>query len=61
MDEKEMRRKIAYLEFANDQLVAEMQEMDEIMRLVGFTNGLDTVKETAWHLYYEENESEEEL
>lgn len=56
MDDQEMRRKIAYLEFVNDQLVSEMGEIDEMMRFIGFADGLETVKETAWNLYESEHE-----
>ena len=61
MDEQEMRKKIAYLEFVNDQLISEMEEIDEMMRFIGFADGLDTVKETAWNLYerYSEESAEE--
>ncbi len=61
MDEQEMRKKIAYLEFVNDQLISEMEEIDEMMRCIGFADGLDTVKETAWNLYerYSEESTEE--
>ena len=58
MDDQEMRKKIAYLEFVNDQLISEMEEIDEMMRFIGFSDGLDTVKETAWHLF-EQGERED--
>ncbi len=51
MNELEIRRKIAYLEFANDQIASEIEEIDEMMKVLGFTYGLETVKETAWNLY----------
>jgi hypothetical protein len=56
MDDQEMRRKIAYLEFVNDQLISEMEEIDDMMRYIGFADGLDTVKETAWSLYQGDQE-----
>ena len=54
-----MRRKIAYLEFVNDQLISEMEEIDEMMRFIGFADGLETVKETAWNLYESDQEEGE--
>ena len=56
MDDQEMRRKIAYLEFVNDQLISEMEEIDDMMRYIGFADGLETVKETAWSLYQGDQE-----
>lgn len=51
MNEQELLKKIAYLEFVNDQLNAELHELDGLMRKVGFQNGLETVKATAIELY----------
>lgn len=59
MDDKEMRRKIAYLEFVNDQLISEMEDIDEMMRSIGFADGLETVKETAWNLYESDQDEAE--
>lgn len=59
MDDSEMRRKIAYLEFVNDQLISEMEEIDDMMRFIGFAEGLETVKETAWNLYESDQEERE--
>lgn len=59
MGEQEMRRKIAYLESVNDQLISELESLDEMMRLIGFADGLGTVKETAKGLYDIEPEEEE--
>lgn len=56
MDDQEMRKKIAYLEFVNDQLISEMEEIDDMMRYIGFVDGLETVKETAWSLYQGDQE-----
>ncbi len=47
MSEKQVLQKIAYLEFANDQLLAEIKHVDALLRLVGFPNGLETVKQAA--------------
>jgi len=57
MDERELRKRIAYLEFVNDQLVSEIRYVDELLRLVGFSNGLETVKVAAREMVDEEGQS----
>lgn len=47
MKKKELEQKIAYLESINDQLSTEMSYIDRLMKIVGFSNGIDTVKATA--------------
>lgn len=51
MKKEELLKKIAELEFANDQLMAELQYIDQLMRQVGFTDGLESLKLTALELY----------
>ncbi len=55
MTEQELQDKIAYLESLNDQLEAELSYVDELMRLIGFAEGLATVKDTAKDIF-ENNE-----
>jgi hypothetical protein len=50
MNSKQVRKKLAYLEFVNDQLLAELRYLDEVMRAVGFSDGLRTVKIAAEEL-----------
>jgi hypothetical protein len=50
MDEEAMREKIANLEFQNDQLTAELQYVDQLLRSVGFSDGLASVKSAAQEL-----------
>nr|NGX43766.1 hypothetical protein [Chlamydiota bacterium] len=50
---EELRKKIASLESANDQIYTELSHVDELMRLLGFQDGLETVKATAQSLYEE--------
>lgn len=50
-------QKIAYLEFVNDQLVSEIEYVDQLLRTVGFTEGLATIKAAAQEV--NEDESEE--
>lgn len=59
MNEKELEAKIAHLESINDQLYAELSHVDELMRLVGFVNGLETVKETARNIFEQDDEYSE--
>lgn len=47
MTKVQLQKKIALLESINDQLSTEVTYIDQLMRLVGFSNGLETVKLTA--------------
>lgn len=47
MTKLELVKKMAYLESVNDHLATELQQADILMRQVGFTDGLATVKSTA--------------
>jgi len=42
----------------NDQMYAELCDIDRLMRLVGFEGGLETVKQTAQELYLSEHPGE---
>lgn len=46
-EKKELVKKIQNLEFLNEQLVTEIAYLDQLMRQIGFTNGLETVKWSA--------------
>ena len=46
--------KIAYLEFANDQLSTELSYVDRLLRAIGFSDGLKTVKSAAQELFEQE-------
>lgn len=50
MEQMELNNKIAYLESLNDQLEAEICEIDSLMRQVGFSHGIATVKATVEEL-----------
>lgn len=56
MKKVDLRKKIARLESLNDYLVTELGYLDQLMRLVGFTGGLETIKVTARELYEAEKE-----
>lgn len=47
MTKSQLLKKIAYLESVNDQLSTEVTYVDHLMRLIGFSEGLVTVKATA--------------
>lgn len=47
MTKVQLLKKIALLESVNDQLSTEVSYIDHLMRLVGFSDGLKTVKLTA--------------
>jgi len=47
MEKMDIIQKIARYESLNDQLTTELSMIDQLMREVGFVNGLVTVKETA--------------
>jgi hypothetical protein len=50
MEQEELLKRIAELEFENDQLLSELRYLDELMRSIGFSEGLQTVKATAREL-----------
>lgn len=50
MENSDLHEQIAKLEFQNDQLVAELEYVDTLLRAVGFSNGLDSVKSAAQEL-----------
>ena len=64
MNEQDLRKKIAVLESVNDQLSSELACVDDLMRMIGFTDGLETVKATAQDLFeqggFDLSEEEEE-
>jgi hypothetical protein len=43
----ELMKKLAYLESINDQLSSEVSYVNHLMQLVGFADGLKTVKAAA--------------
>lgn len=42
-----LKQKIAHLESLNDHLDAEMCYIDKLMKMIGFSGGVDTIKATA--------------
>lgn len=54
MEQQSLISKVAYLEFTNDQLVCELRYLDELLRAVGFPDGIKTLKEAAEEVIDEE-------
>ena len=55
----ELVRRVAYLEFANDQLQTELDYVDQLLRTIGFPEGLETIKTAARELLNQENDETE--
>jgi len=47
MTKTQLQKRVAYLESLNDQLSTEVSYLDSLMRVIGFSEGLITVKATA--------------
>lgn len=56
----ELEKKVAYLEFVNDQLTSEIHYTDRLLKLIGFPEGLITIKEAAKEVIEEEGLETEE-
>ncbi|CCB86125.1 MULTISPECIES: hypothetical protein [Parachlamydia] len=41
---EELLKRLAYLEFVNDQLTTEVCDLDELLRKVGFPKGVESAK-----------------
>lgn len=49
-----LEKRVAYLEFVNDQLLSEIQYVDQLLKLIGFPDGLETIKSAAQEVMDEE-------
>jgi len=47
MDQQQLKREIARLESINDQLQTEISYIDDLLRLSGFSRGIESLKEVA--------------
>lgn len=56
----QLQKKVAYLEFVNDQLTTELRYVDTLLRSIGFPEGLETVKLAARELMDRELDETEE-
>ena len=54
MHMNKLLEKIARLEFVNDQIVAELQHTDKLLRSIGFVEGLKGVKSAAREILEQE-------
>lgn len=54
MQMKDLLERVAHLEFINDQIAAELREVDELLRAIGFSEGLKSVKAAAKEIYRQE-------
>jgi len=50
-------KKLAELESLNDQLQAELRELDRLMKNIGFTEGIATLKKAASEIIEEHHDS----
>ncbi|CUI17611.1 hypothetical protein PNK_2009 [Candidatus Protochlamydia naegleriophila] len=50
MNKAQLEKKIAYLEFVHDQLEMELIYVDDLLKSVGFPQGLASAKEVALEL-----------
>lgn len=53
MTKGQLRKQIAYLEFVHDQLSAEVEHVDSLLKEIGFPNGLKSAKAVAIELLNE--------
>ena len=58
MEDKVLKKKVAHLEFVNDQLGAEIRYVDQLLRLAGFPDGLESIKLAAQEMLSEEEDQE---
>lgn len=56
MNKTQLQQKIAKLEFMNDQMETELQYVDELLRSVGFPQGLVSAKAVAIEILGDENQ-----
>lgn len=54
MHTKELLAKIGRLEFINDQVVAELRQVDTLLRSIGFAEGLKSLKGAAQEIFEQE-------
>lgn len=60
MTKEQMLKKISELESINDQLQAEIRFLDQLLRQVGFDDGLKTLKFAAQELIEQDRHSRDE-
>jgi hypothetical protein len=60
MTKEQMLKKISELESINDQLHAEIRYLDQLLRQIGFEDGLKTLKFAAQELIEQDRRIEDE-
>lgn len=58
MEKEQMLKRISELETINDQLLTELNYLDQLLKQVGFEQGLITLKAAAQELIEEERQKE---
>ncbi len=58
MEQKALEKRLAHLEFINDQLSSELEYVDRLLKIIGFPHGLETIKNAAQEVIEEEGLSE---
>lgn len=59
MNKEQLLKRVSELESLNDQLIAEIRYLDELLREVGFEDGLKTLKFAAKELIEEDRREEQ--
>lgn len=54
MNEEPVEKKIAYLEFVHDQLLAELEDLEHLLKKSGFPDGIRSLKDVAQEMLEEE-------
>jgi len=54
MQMEKLLRKLSHLEFVNDQIATELHQIDTLLRAIGFSDGLKSVKNAAREIYDQE-------
>lgn len=57
MSQDKLKKIIARLETQNDMLLTELQELDSLMRTIGFIDGIATVKATAEEIIAQDDQA----
>lgn len=60
MTKAQLQKRVAYLESINDQLMTEVNYVDHLMRLLGFSEGLQSVKASAQEILDQAEVEEDE-
>ena len=60
MKKQDLIDKVARLESINDQLVSELQNLEALLKKIGFAEGIRTLKAAAQELLEEQNDFEED-